>query len=133
MGDATEDVKAAIRATHSFTGDYGRGACTEDFSYIRPSGNPLTMDGFQGMCESSDLEWKTYQVWSFDDVKFFAGGNACAVMYRSHQTFSYKGSPNDDVATCMSVLEKDSDGKWLVLRTQRAQGQKPEDAPPKSE
>ena len=50
------------------------------------------------------------------------------VCYTSHGKFTYRGTPNDDVAVLSSVLEK-TDGRWQVVFGQRSTGRKPTDDP----
>ena len=67
------------------------------------------------------------ELWSVDNIRFLAGGAACVVTAKSHQAFSYKGTPNDDVATSTVVLEKQGDA-WKVVQWQRSTGVPPEKA-----
>ena len=57
-------------------------------------------------------------------------GNMAYVCYTSHGRFTYKGTPNDDVAVFTNVLQK-VNGRWMVVMGQRSTGRKPEDSLPK--
>ena len=91
---------------------------------IRPSGNPLDLDGFKGMLGSPDIIVEKDEVISVDDVKLFAGGEAAIVVYTTLSKFTYQGNPNDDVAKFSATLEK-ADGAWKIVHLHRGTGQKP--------
>ena len=100
--------------------DYFADTC----SIIRPSGNPLDLSAFKGMLGSPDIIVEEDAVISVDDVKEIAGGNAAVVVYTTHSKFSYKGTPNDDIAKFSATLEKTGD-KWKVAHLHRGTGQPP--------
>ena len=91
---------------------------------LRPSGNPLTMPQYRDMLNSPDISTELNEVQSIDYVRVFAGGNAAVVTLKMHQVFSYKGTPNDDIAAMSLVLEK-VNGSWKCVHAQRATGQAP--------
>ena len=62
--------------------------------------------------------------------KLLIEGNMAYVCYISHGRFTYKGTPNDDVAVFTNVLQK-VNGKWMVVMRQRSTRRKPEDSLPK--
>ena len=55
----------------------------------------------------------------------FAGGNAAVVVYTCRSKFSYKGTPNDDIAKFSATMEK-VDGTWKMVHNHRGTGQAPE-------
>ena len=91
---------------------------------IRPSGNPLDLDGFKGMLGSPDIIVEKDEVISVDDVKLFAGGEAAIVVYTTLSKFTYQGNPNDDVAKFSATLEK-ANGAGKIVHLHRGTGQKP--------
>lgn len=66
-----------------------------------------------------------------EPIKFIAGGAAAVILCKIHQTFVYKGTPNDDVATVTVVVEKVGDG-WVVAHAHRSSGTPAASAPPKT-
>merc|ERR1711998_747715 len=99
---------------------YFKPSCT----LIRPSGNPLDRDGFKGMLGSPDIIVEKDEVASIDEVKELAGGQAAVVTYTTLSKFSYKGTPNDDVAKFSATLEKAESGEWKMAHLHRGTGQK---------
>ena len=96
-----------------------------DANLIRPSGNPLDMAGFKAMMASPDIIVESDVVASVDDVKEIAGGQAAVVVFTTLSKFSYKGTPNDDVAKFSVTYEK-VDDTWKIVHLHRGTGQKPE-------
>ena len=92
---------------------------------IRPSGNPLSADGFAEMISMDDVKASLHELVDITDVKIFAGGNAAVATYTTHTVFTYKGTPNDDIAVFTGVFEKGADG-WKVIHGHRATGQPPQ-------
>ena len=95
-----------------------------DVSIIRPSGNPMDLAMWKGMMTSDDVIMTSSELLSIDDVKIFGGGNAAVAVYTTHDKFTYKGAPNDDVAKFSAVFDKTSDG-WKIMHAHRATGQPP--------
>ena len=92
---------------------------------IRPSGNPLSADGFAEMISSIDVKASLHELVDITDVKIFAGGNAAVATSTTHTVVTYKGTPNDDIAVFTGVFEKGADG-WKVIHGHRATGQPPQ-------
>ena len=113
---------------------------------IRPSGNPLSADGFAEMISMDEVKASLHELVDITDVKIFAGGNgatrnsaqflrnsltphplstAAVATYTTHTVFTYKGTPNDDIAVFTGVFEKGADG-WKVIHGHRATGQPPQ-------
>jgi hypothetical protein len=93
---------------------------TDDFKFIRPSGNPIDAKGFAGMFESGDIVvqssalTKIYKLDVYDNIAFSAFTQTAA--------FTYKGIPNDDVCTVSALLKK-VDGSWKIAWMQRSSGE----------
>lgn len=105
----------------------GRKHMDKDCVFVRPTGNPLDMSGWDEMMTNTDVS-----VESNDLVKvnrLHVNGDMAYVCYTGHAKFNYKGTENDDVAVLTSVLER-KDGVWKVVHGQRSTGRKPEDSPP---
>ena len=95
-----------------------------DAVLIRPSGNPLDVAGFKEMLGSPDIISETDEVTSVDSEKVFAGGNAAVVVFTTFSKFTYKGTPNEDVAKFSATLEL-AGGTWKIIHLHRGTGQKP--------
>ena len=99
----------------------------KDCVFIRPTGNPLTMDMWDKMMNSDDVTVNSNTLMSVN--KLDVCGDMAYVCYTSHGVFTYKGTQNDDVAVFTSVLKR-VDGKWMVVYGQRSTGRSPTDTPP---
>lgn len=53
---------------------------------------------------------------------------AAAITFTLHDKFSYKGTPNDDIAKYSAMLELSEEGSWKIVHAHRASGQKPAEA-----
>ena len=96
------------------------------FSIIRPSGNPMSREVWEGMISSDDVEMVSSELLKVNNVQILACGSAAFAVYTTHDQFKYKGTPNDDIATFTVVLEKNpSTGSWLYVHAHRGTGQKP--------
>ena len=91
---------------------------------IRPSGNPLPYANMKDMWISDDVVATQAKLVSIDSTRVFAGGLAAVATYTTHDKFSYKGTPNDDLAVWTAVLEKVGT-TWKVVHGHRATGQPP--------
>ena len=92
---------------------------------IRPSGNPLTKESWREMVTAKDISMESTELKSVDSVNLIAEGKVAVVTYTAHDKFSYKGTPNDDLAKFSGVLEKQADGAWKFVHLHRATGQSP--------
>ena len=101
----------------------------KDALLIRPSGNALGVEGFKEMLASPDIIVESDVVSSIDDVKEISKNNVAVVTFTTLSKFSYKGTPNDDVAKFTMVLELCSrigtNAIWRVVHLHRGTGQKP--------
>ena len=93
--------------------------------FIRPSGNPLTLDSMKAMFQSGVATITKHDLVDVDTVKVVAGGLAAVATYRMHSIFTYNGTENNDVAKFSSVLEN-VDGQWKFVHSHRATGQAPQ-------
>lgn len=95
--------------------------------FIRPTGNPLTLKGWNDMMSSEDVTVESSDLVKINQLRI--SENMAYVCYTTHGKFSYKGTENDDIAVFTSILEKNS-GRWKVVFGQRSTGRKPSDEPP---
>merc|ERR1712118_289839 len=91
---------------------------------IRPSGNPMDEATWKAMITSDDIDFHSSECVSFDSASIFADGRAAAVTFTLHDKFSYKGTPNDDIAKYSATLEL-TEGAWKMVHAHRATGQSP--------
>lgn len=96
--------------------------------FIRPTGNPLDLDGWNKMMTNEDVNVESSRLVQMNRLRI--SENMAYVCYTTHGKFTYKGTENDDVAVFTSILEK-LDGRWQVVFGQRSTGRKPSDTPPK--
>lgn len=99
----------------------------KDCLFIRPTGNPLNMKGWEMMMTSEDVNVEENSLVKINKMKIV--GSMAYVCYTTHGKFTYKGVENDDIAVITSVLEKDN-GTWKVIHGQRSTGRKPDDPKP---
>jgi hypothetical protein len=79
---------------------------TPRYVLIRPSGNPLTSEGFVHMHCSQDVEVIGMILISVDSIQLIAGGAAAVATYTVDQKFTYKGTLNEDRCVVTCVLEE---------------------------
>lgn len=91
----------------------------ENCLIIRPSGNPLDVNGYKNMMMSDDVSVELNEFISINKLEIH--GDMAFVCYTSHGKFNYKGTENDDFAVFTSVLKK-IEGKWMVIHGQRSKG-----------
>ena len=94
----------------------------DDCLFIRPTGNPLNMDGWDAMMTNENVRVDSNELVSINKLKVV--GDMAYVCYTNHGKFNYMGTENDDIAVLTSVLER-VDGRWVVVHGQRSSGRKP--------
>ena len=57
----------------------------------------MTKASMTELGKSGDLITSCTELWSMDDIRFLAGGVAAVVTAKSHQTYTFKGTPHDDI------------------------------------
>ena len=100
---------------------------SDECVFVRPSGNPLDKNGWESMMTNDDVNVESSRLVSINKLQI--EGNMAYVCYTSHGRFTYKGTPNDDVAVFTNVLQK-VNGRWMDVMGQRSTGRKPEDSLP---
>ena len=97
----------------------------ENCVMIRPSGNPLTQQGWKEMMAGGDIVSTKHELLSIDSVDLIAGAQAAFATFTTFSAFTYKGTPNEDIAKFTAVLEFYEE-KWKFCHMHRGTGQKPE-------
>jgi ketosteroid isomerase-like protein len=106
----------------------GRLHMTDDSVFIRPTGNPLDMKGWDAMMNSDDVTLKFSKLISINKLE--VGQDMAYACYTSHSQFNYKGNDNDDIAVFTAIYKK-LDGVWKFVFGQRSTGRNPDDPLPK--
>ena len=78
---------------------------TEDFLFIRPSGNPISVMGFIKMKTSGDLMDGYCDIQKIHKLEFFSSDTAICV-FTLRSSFVYKCVQNSDLATVTSIIKK---------------------------
>ena len=108
---------AAAEHYHEFLRENG----TNDFLFIRPSGNPIDADGFKKMTLRGDVLDNYSEIIDIQKLEFFIDINAmCVFTMREHMV--YKGINNDDLALYTSILKK-VNNKWVIAFIHRSSGE----------
>jgi len=94
----------------------------DDCVFVRPTGNPLTKEGWLKMMTSEDVSVTSNKLLTINKLQ--VSGDMAYVCYTSHGVFNYKGTDNDDVAVLSSVLHR-VNGEWKIVYGQRSSGRKP--------
>ena len=122
-----EQIEDVVKAMCNKDHRVGMAHTHDDCLFIRPTGNPLNMEGWEKMMTNDDVSVECNDLVSINKMEVC--GDMAYVCYTNHGRFNYKGTPNDDIAVLTSVLKK-VDGRWLVVHGQRSTGRSPTDAPP---
>eukprot|EP01083_Nonionella_stella_P105682 304116_1 len=94
----------------------------ESFLMIRPSGNPLDLNGWISMMQSADVKVKDLKLIAVNTLEVTKEMAYCC--FTQHSKFEYKGVENDDIAVLTAILKK-AEGKWKITLVQRSTGRKP--------
>ena len=117
-----EQVEDIIRAMCNKDHRVGMKHTHEDCLFIRPTGNPLDMKGWEAMMTNENVRVDSNELVSINKLKVV--GDMAYVCYTNHGKFNYMGTENDDIAVLTSVLQR-VDGRWVVVHGQRSTGRKP--------
>ena len=101
----------------------GREHMDQSCLFIRPSGNPLTMEGWDKMMNSDDVFMTDSSLVSVNKLE--VDSNMAYACYTIHSKFNYKGTENDDIAVFTGVFQKKND-KWKLVHGQRSTGRPPD-------
>jgi ketosteroid isomerase-like protein len=122
-----EQIEDVVKAMCNKDHRVGMAHTHNDCLFIRPTGNPLNMEGWEKMMTNDDVNVESNDLVSINKMEVC--GDMAYVCYTNHGKFIYKGTQNDDIAVLTSVLKK-VDGRWVVVHGQRSTGRSPTDAPP---
>jgi hypothetical protein len=102
-------------------GEFFKENATQDFLFIRPSGNPIDANGFIEMKSSGDLSFDGYtDVYKIHRIEFLLEEVAfCVFTLRS--SFVYKDVQNTDLATVTAIIKKIKNA-WKFSWMQRSSG-----------
>ena len=101
-------------------GDFLNNNATEDFLFIRPSGNPIDVIGFIEMSNSGDVVDGFCDIKKIHKLEFFSSDvSICVFTLRS--SFIYKGVQNSDLATVTAIFKKIKN-QWKFFLMQRSSG-----------
>lgn len=106
---------ASADRTSDFFLDHG----TDDFIFIRPSGNPLDAEGFSAMFQSSDLTLHDSELITLERLNF--QGNVAIAVFTMRGNFTYRGQDNSDTYAATAVL-RSIEGEWRFALLQRSAG-----------
>ena len=119
------EEEKVIQLIDNFTAnDYGEFLlknATEDFLFIRPSGNPIDASGFIKMRTSGDLSFDGYtDVKKIHKLEFLSDHVALCV-FTLRTSFVYKDIQNSDLASVTSIIKK-IDDQWKFSWMHRSSG-----------
>ena len=141
--DLTEDAFQTAVSTNKLLGLIdGCCACTDgswhltygapDFTFVRPSGNPLNgAEEYAEFVNGPDLTITSARLVKLH--KLSVGEVMAVAVLTQAAEFTYKGKKNDDVFVVTLVFEredKEVGGEWQVSYMQRSQGRLPSEPPP---
>ena len=114
-----------IQLIDNFTAnDYGEfllDNATQDFLFIRPSGNPIDASGFIKMRTSGDLSCDGYtDVKKLRKLEFLSDEVAMCI-FTLRSSFVYKDIQNSDLATVTSIIKK-INNQWKFSWMHRSSG-----------
>ena len=118
------DEKIIIQLLDNFAandyGDFLINNATEDFLFIRPSGNSINVMGFIEMRTSGDLVDGYCDIKKIHKLEFFSFDAAICV-FTLRSSFVYKGVQNSDLATVTAILKK-TNNQWKFSWMHRSSG-----------
>ena len=107
-------------ATPEKMGSFFVNNATSEFLLIRPSGNPITAEGFEEMMNSGDIVQEKSEITKIHKFEFLSD-NVVMCIFTLGAKFSYKGTPNDDLPTVTTIFKKIKDN-WKIHWMQRSSG-----------
>ena len=101
-------------------GDFLNNNATEDFLFIRPSGNPINVMGLIEMSTSGDVSDGYCDIQTIRKLDFFSPDAAMCV-FTLRSSFVYKDVQNSDLATVTAIFKKIKN-QWKFFLMQRSSG-----------
>ena len=118
------EKKQIIQLLENFAAnDYGEfllNNATEDFLFIRPSGNPIDVMGLIEMSTSGDVSDGYCDIQSIHKLDFFSP-NAAMCVFTLRSSFVYKDIQNNDLATVTAIIKKIKN-QWKFSWMHRSSG-----------
>ena len=93
---------------------------SSDFLLIRPSGNPITAEGFFEMMNSGDVVQEKAEITKIHRFEFLSD-DVVMCIFTLGSKFTYKGTPNNDLPTVTSIFKRIG-GTWKIHWMQRSSG-----------
>ena len=93
---------------------------SSDFLLIRPSGNPITAEGFYEMMNSGDVVQEKAEITKIHRFEFLSD-DVVMCIFTLGSKFTYKGTPNDDLPTVTSIFKRIGN-TWKIHWMQRSSG-----------
>ena len=93
---------------------------SSDFLLIRPSGNPITAEGFYEMMNSGDVVQEKAEITKIHRFEFLSD-DVVMCIFTLGSKFTYKGTPNNDLPTVTSIFKRIG-GTWKIHWMQRSSG-----------
>ena len=118
------EEKQIIQLLENFAAnDYGEfllNNATEDFLFIRPSGNPIDVMGLIKMSTSGDVSDGYCDIQSIRKLDFFSP-NVAMCVFTLRSSFVYKDIQNSDIATVTAIIKKIKN-QWKLSWMHRSSG-----------
>ena len=93
---------------------------SSEFLLIRPSGNPITAEGFYEMMNSGDVVQDKAEITKIHRFEFLSD-DVVMCIFTLGSKFTYKGTPNNDLPTVTSIFKRIG-GTWKIHWMQRSSG-----------
>ena len=93
---------------------------SSDFLLIRPSGNPITAEGFYEMMNSGDVVQEKAEITKIHRFEFLSD-DVVMCIFTLGSKFTYKGTQNDDLQTVTSIFKRIGN-TWKIHWMQRSSG-----------
>lgn len=115
------DIRALLNefASTERTDDFFLEHGTQDFLFIRPSGNPLDAEEFSDMFKSGDITIHDAEFVALERLNFH--GNVAIAVFIMKGSFTYQGRANSDTYAATALL-RNVDGEWKFALFQRSSG-----------
>ena len=101
-------------------GSFFMNNATLDFLFIRPSGNPISAEGFEEMMNSGDVIQEKAEITKIHRFEFLSD-NVAMCIFTLGSKFSCKGTISDDLPTVTSIFKK-VDNVWKIHWMHRSSG-----------
>jgi len=126
MSEKLKEIDKILNLLENFTaaecyGEFLKENATEDFLFVRPSGNPISADGFIEMKASGDLSNDGYTDVLKIHRREFLSDKVVFCAFTLRTSFVYKDIQNTDLATVTTIIKK-INNDWKFSWMQRSSG-----------